>query len=56
MLEAKTIMKKVVITLYPQDTLDKAIELLVAAGILAEVGERKRDRLYRYQNYLQLLE
>ncbi len=37
-------------------TAGKAIELLIAAGILAEVGERKRDRLYRYQNYLQLLE
>ncbi len=37
-------------------TAGKAIELLIAAGILAEVGERKRDRLYRYQNYLQFLE
>jgi Fic family protein len=37
-------------------TAGKAIELLIAAGILAEVGERKRDRLYRYQNYLKLLE
>ena len=34
----------------------KAIELLVTAGILTKVGERKRDRLYRYQNYLRLLE
>ena len=37
-------------------TAGKAIELLIAAGILAEVGERKRDRLYRYENYLKLLE
>ena len=37
-------------------TAGKAIELLIAAGILAEVGERKRDRLYRYGNYLKLLE
>ena len=37
-------------------TAGKAIELLIATSILAEVGERKRDRLYRYQNYLQLLE
>jgi CBS domain-containing protein len=29
MLQAKTIMKKDVVTLYPQDTLDKAIELLI---------------------------
>ena len=37
-------------------TAAKAIELLIAAGILAEGGERKRDLLYRYQNFLQLLE
>jgi len=37
-------------------TAGKAIELLITAGILAEVGERKRDRLYRYQNYLKLLD
>ncbi len=37
-------------------TAGKAIELLITAGILAEVGERKRDRLYRYQNYLKQLE
>ncbi len=37
-------------------TAGKAIDVLVSAGILAEVGERKRDRLYRYQNYLRLLE
>ncbi|MEZ5598627.1 MAG: Fic family protein [Pseudomonadales bacterium] len=37
-------------------TAGKAIELLITAGILAEVGERKRDRLYRYQNYLNLLD
>jgi len=37
-------------------TAGKAIEVLVAAGILAELGERKRDRLYRYENYLRILE
>ncbi len=37
-------------------TAGKAIDVLVSAGILMEVGERKRDRLYRYQNYLRLLE
>lgn len=37
-------------------TAGKAIELLINADILAEVGERKRDRLYRYQNYLKLLD
>ena len=37
-------------------TAGKAIDVLISAGILAEVGERKRDRLYRYQNYLRLLE
>lgn len=37
-------------------TAGKAIDVLVSAGILAEVGERKRDRLYRYQKYLRLLE
>jgi Fic family protein len=36
-------------------TAGKAIEVLVAAGILAELGERKRDRLYRYENYLRIL-
>ena len=33
----------------------KAIEVLIKAGILAEVGERKRDRLFRYDGYLQVL-
>ena len=37
-------------------TAGKTIELLISAGILAEVGARKRDRLYRYRRYLQLLE
>ena len=32
------------------------ISASVARGILAEVGKRKRDRLYQYRNYLQLLE
>ena len=37
-------------------TAGKAIEMLIKAGILAEVGERKRDRLYRYDRYIALLE
>ncbi len=37
-------------------TAGKAIELLISAGILTEVGARKRDRYYRYQYYLKLLE
>jgi Fic family protein len=37
-------------------TAGKAIDVLINAGILAEVGERKRDRLYRYQGYLRLLD
>lgn len=37
-------------------TAGKAIDLLVTAGILTEVGQRKRDRMYRYQRYVQLLE
>lgn len=37
-------------------TAGKAIEVLTRAGILAEVGARKRDRLYRYDRYLKLLE
>ena len=37
-------------------TAGKAIEVLIKAGILAEVGERKRDRLYRYKGYLGLLD
>ena len=37
-------------------TAGKAIEILVAAGILVELGERKRDRLYRYENYLKILD
>lgn len=36
-------------------TAGKAIEALLGAGILVEVGNRKRDRLYRYDSYLQLL-
>lgn len=36
-------------------TASKAIELLIKAGILAEVGDRKRDRLYQYRSYLDLL-
>lgn len=37
-------------------TAGKAIEVLIKAGILAEVGERKRDRLYRYDRYLRLMD
>lgn len=37
-------------------TASKAIDVLIKAGILAEVGERKRDRLYRYAGYLRLLD
>lgn len=36
-------------------TAGKAIELLESAGILSEIGQRKRDRLYSYQNYVRLL-
>jgi len=37
-------------------TAGKAIDVLIKAGVLAEVGERKRDRLYRYDRYLRLLD
>ena len=37
-------------------TAGKAIDVLIKARILAELGERKRDRLYRYEVYLQLLD
>jgi Fic family protein len=37
-------------------TASKAIELLGNAEILAEVGKRKRDRLYHYRSYLRLLD
>lgn len=36
-------------------TAGKSIEALKSAGILIEVGSRKRDRLYRYERYLMLL-
>ena len=36
-------------------TAGKAIEILRRAGILSEVGERKRDRLYSYAPYIELL-
>ena len=36
-------------------TAGKAIDVLIKAGILVEVGERKRDRLYCYEPYLRLL-
>ena len=37
-------------------TAGKVIDVLIKAGILAEVGERKRDRLYRYEGYLRVLD
>ena len=37
-------------------TAGKAIDLLIAAGILVEVGGRKRDRQYRYERYIRLLD
>jgi Fic family protein len=37
-------------------TAGKAIEVLIRAGILAELGARKRDRMYRYGSYLNLLD
>jgi Fic family protein len=37
-------------------TAGKAIHVLISAGILAEVGERKRDRQYRYERYIRLLD
>ena len=37
-------------------TAGKVIDVLIKAGILAEVGDRKRDRLYRYDGYLRLLD
>ncbi len=37
-------------------TAGKAIDVLMKAGILAEVGTRKRDRLYQYDRYLRLLD
>ncbi|MCB1744445.1 MAG: Fic family protein [Gammaproteobacteria bacterium] len=36
-------------------TAGKAIEVLMKAGVLSEVGERRRDRLYRYSGYLEVL-
>ena len=37
-------------------TAGKAIDMLIKAGILTEVGNRKRDRLYRYAAYLTVLD
>ncbi len=37
-------------------TAGKAINVLVHAGLLVETGARKRDRLYRYESYLQKLQ
>ncbi len=36
-------------------TASKAIAILIKAGVLEEVGGRKRGRLYRYKSYLDLL-
>jgi Fic family protein len=36
-------------------TAGKAIEILRSAGILKEIGRRKRDRLYSYEPYVALL-
>lgn len=36
-------------------TATKAIEQLISHGILAEVGKRKRDRLYSYRSYLEIM-
>ncbi len=37
-------------------TASKAIDLLIRQGILTEVGDRKRDRIYKYDKYLQILD
>jgi hypothetical protein len=37
-------------------TAGKAIDVLIKARILLEVGSRKRDRLYRYDRYLRALD
>ena len=37
-------------------TAGKAINTLVSTRILTEIGTRKRDRLYRYENYLRILD
>lgn len=37
-------------------TASKAIALLLDAGILGEIGARRRDRIYGYRRYLSLLE
>ena len=37
-------------------TAGKAIDVLIKAGILAEVEERKRDRLYHYDGDLRRLD
>ena len=36
-------------------TAGKAIEMLRSAGIVGEMGKRKRDRLYAYEPYIELL-
>jgi len=44
------------LALTSKPTAGTAIEVLTKAGILAEVGDRKRDRLYRYDGCLRLLD
>jgi Fic family protein len=37
-------------------TASKAIDLLIRQEILTEIGDRKRDRIYKYDKYLQILD
>ena len=37
-------------------TASKAIDLLIKQSILTEIGDRKRDRIYKYDKYLQILD
>lgn len=37
-------------------TASKAIDLLIKQGILTEIGDRKRDRIYKYDKYFQILD
>jgi len=37
-------------------TASKAIDLLIKQGVLTEIGDRKRDRIYKYDKYLQILD
>ena len=42
-------------TIHPFLDASKAIQILQSAGILREVSGRKRDRVYAYQRYLEIL-